>query len=80
MNLELQRPIISGFHPDPGICRVGDTYYLVTSSFEYAPGVPIFSSTDLRSWTQIGKILDRPSQLDVTGADASGGVFADRRR
>jgi beta-xylosidase len=42
-----QRPIIPGFHPDPSICRVGDTYYLVTSSFEYAPGVPIFSSTDL---------------------------------
>jgi len=71
-----QRPIIPGFHPDPSICRVGDTYYLVTSSFEYAPGVPIFSSTDLRSWTQIGNVLDRPGQLDVSGADASGGVFA----
>ena len=45
-----QRPIIPGFHPDPSICRVGDTYYLATSSFEYAPGVPIFRSTDLRSW------------------------------
>ncbi len=71
-----QRPIIPGFHPDPSICRVGDTYYLVTSSFEYAPGVPIFSSTDLRSWTQIGNVLDRPGQLDVSGAEPSGGVFA----
>ena len=60
-----QRPVIPGFHPDPSICRVGDTYYLATSSFEYAPGVPIFRSTDLRSWEQIGNVLDRPSQLDV---------------
>lgn len=71
-----QRPIIPGFHPDPSICRVGDTYYLVCSSFEYAPGVPVFSSTDLRSWEQIGHVLDRPSQLNVRGAVASGGIFA----
>jgi hypothetical protein len=71
-----QRPVIPGFHPDPSICRVGDTYYLVTSSFEYAPGVPIFRSTDLRSWEQIGNVLDRPSQLDVSGAGPSGGIFA----
>ncbi len=47
-----QQPIIPGFHPDPSICRVGDTYYLICSSFEYAPGVPLYSSTDLRSWEQ----------------------------
>ena len=72
----LQRPVVPGFHPDPSVCRVGDTYYLVTSSFEYAPGVPIFRSTDLRSWEQIGNVLDRPSQLDVSAAGPSGGVFA----
>jgi hypothetical protein len=72
----LQRPVLSGFHPDPSICRVGDTYYLITSSFEYAPGVPIFRSTDLRSWEQIGSVLDRPSQLDVSKAGPSGGIFA----
>ncbi|SFF87431.1 glycoside hydrolase family 43 protein [Blastococcus tunisiensis] len=71
-----QRPVIPGFHPDPSICRVDDTYYLVTSSFEYAPGVPIFRSTDLRSWEQIGNVLDRPSQLDVSSAGPSGGIFA----
>ncbi|GGS23710.1 glycoside hydrolase 43 family protein [Streptomyces humidus] len=71
-----QRPVIPGFHPDPSICRVGDTYYLATSSFEYAPGVPVFRSTDLRSWEQIGNALDRPSQLDVSQAGPSGGVFA----
>ena len=46
--MTVQRPVLPGFHPDPSICRVGDTYYLATSSFEYAPGVPIFRSTDLR--------------------------------
>lgn len=75
-NLMTQRPIIPGFHPDPSICRVGDTYYLVCSSFEYAPGVPIFASADLRSWEQIGNVLDRASQLNVIGAVASGGIFA----
>ena len=63
-----QRPVVPGFHPDPSICRVGDTYYLATSSFEYAPGVPLFASTDLRSWEQVGNVLDRPSQLDVSKA------------
>ena len=71
-----QLPIIPGFHPDPSICRVDDTYYLVCSSFEYAPGVPLFRSNDLKSWEQIGHVLDRPSQLNVTGAVASGGIFA----
>ncbi|AMB57608.1 glycoside hydrolase family 43 protein [Microterricola viridarii] len=67
-------PILPGFHPDPSICRVGDDYYLVTSSFEYFPGVPIFHSTDLLNWTQIGNVLDRPSQLPLTAE--SGGIFA----
>jgi xylan 1,4-beta-xylosidase len=72
----VQRPVVPGFHPDPSICRVGDTFHLATSSFEYAPGVPLFSSTDLRSWEQVGNVLDRPSQLDVSKAGPSGGVFA----
>ncbi|MER7555598.1 family 43 glycosylhydrolase [Nocardioides sp. NPDC126508] len=71
-----QRPVIPGFHPDPSICRVGEDYYLATSSFEYAPGVPIFRSTDLRSWTLIGHALSRPGQLDVSTAGPSGGIFA----
>jgi xylan 1,4-beta-xylosidase len=70
------RPVVPGFHPDPSICRVGDSYYLATSSFEYAPGVPIFRSADLRSWVQIGHALDRPSQLDLSAAGPSGGIFA----
>ncbi|MBV9204065.1 MAG: family 43 glycosylhydrolase [Actinobacteria bacterium] len=70
------RPVIPGFHPDPSICRVGDTYYLAHSSFEYAPGVPVFRSADLIRWQHIGHALHRPSQLALDGAAPSGGVFA----
>ncbi|MDR2566341.1 MAG: glycoside hydrolase family 43 protein [Bifidobacteriaceae bacterium] len=69
-------PVIPGFHPDPSVCRVGDTFYLVTSSFEYYPGIPIFASTDLVNWRQIGHCLNRPSQLDLSAAGPSGGLFA----
>ncbi|GAA4994456.1 glycoside hydrolase family 43 protein [Yinghuangia aomiensis] len=71
-------PILPGFHPDPSICRVGDDYYLATSSFEYFPGVPIFHSRNLTGWEQIGNVLDRPSQLNVAPgiAGASGGIYA----
>ena len=71
-----QNPIISGFHPDPSICRVGDDYYLVNSSFEYFPGVPIFHSRDLMHWQQIGYCLTRKSQLNLDHARASGGIYA----
>jgi hypothetical protein len=60
-----QNPVISGFHPDPSVCRVGDDYFLVTSTFTYFPGVPIFRSTNLVDWTQIGNVLDRRAQLDL---------------
>ncbi len=70
------RPVISGFHPDPSICRVGETYYLACSSFEYAPGVPIFRSQDLVTWTLVGHALSRPSQLRVADAAPSGGIYA----
>jgi alpha-N-arabinofuranosidase len=69
-------PILSGFYPDPSICRVGEDYYLVTSSFAYFPGVPIFHSKDLVNWKQIGHVLDRPSQLDLDNLEQSKGIFA----
>ncbi|MEV0200094.1 glycoside hydrolase family 43 protein [Nonomuraea sp. NPDC050691] len=70
-------PVVPGFHPDPSVCRVGDDYYLVCSSFEYFPGVPIFHSRDLVHWRQIGNVLDRPSQLRLPpDVPASGGVYA----
>ena len=69
-------PIVPGFYPDPTICRVGEDYYLATSSFEYFPGVPIFHGRDLVTWTQIGNVLDRESQVDLRKAVGSGGIFA----
>jgi beta-xylosidase len=70
-------PVIPGFHPDPSVCRVGGDYYLACSSFEYFPGVPVFHSRDLVSWTQVGNVLERPSQLRLPrGTRSSGGVYA----
>jgi xylan 1,4-beta-xylosidase len=72
-----RNPVIPGFYPDPSLCRVGEDYYLVCSSFEYVPGVPIFHSRDLVSWRQIGNVLDRASQLDfATDTEASLGIYA----
>jgi hypothetical protein len=69
-------PIVPGFHPDPSICRVGETYYLANSSFEYVPGVPIRRSTDLVSWDLVGHALTRPSQLPPSEGAANTGIFA----
>ncbi len=74
--MKYTNPIIPGFHPDPSICRVGEDYYLVNSSFEYFPGVPIYHSRDLMHWRQIGHCLTRESQLPLTGVKASDGIYA----
>ncbi len=74
--MKFRNPIIPGFHPDPSICRVGDDYYLVTSSFEYFPGVPLFHSRDLVNWEPIGHCLTRASQLPLERARSSGGIWA----
>ena len=71
-----QNPIIKGFHPDPSVCRVGEDFYLVNSSFEFFPGVPIFHSKDLIHWEQIGHVLSRESQLPLASVPASGGIYA----
>ena len=73
---ELHNPIIPGFHPDPSICKVEKDYYIVNSSFQYFPGVPIFHSTDLINWKQIGNVLDRESQLKLTGTTSWQGIYA----
>lgn len=73
-------PILPGFYPDPTICRVGDDYYLATSSFEYFPGAPIFHSTDLLSWTQIGHILTRRSQFRKGESRPSTGIWGSTLR
>lgn len=71
-----QNPIIPGFYPDPSICRVGEDYYLVNSSFECFPGVPLWHSANLVEWEQLGHVLTRPSQVLLDGSPISGGVFA----
>lgn len=71
-----QNPIIPGFHPDPSIVRVGEYYYIVNSSFQYFPGVPIHRSPDLRHWELIGNVLDRDSQLPLGSANSWQGIFA----
>jgi xylan 1,4-beta-xylosidase len=71
-----RNPIIPGFYPDPSVCRVGEDFYLVNSSFEYFPGVPIWHSRDLVHWRQIGHVLTRRSQLDLEGCPCSDGIYA----
>jgi len=58
-----QNPVIPGFYSDPSVCRVWEDYYLVTSTFQFFPGVPVFHSKDLVHWKQIGHCLDRKEQL-----------------
>ncbi len=77
--MKYKNPVISGFHPDPSICKVRENYYLVTSSFEYFPGIPIFQSTDLVNWEQIGHVLTREAQLPLKRVHSyipSQGIFA----
>ncbi|KAJ0414595.1 glycosyl hydrolase [Aspergillus carlsbadensis] len=69
-------PIIPGFNPDPSIIRVGNDFFLVTSTFEYTPGAPIYHSTDLIKWNLIGHALTRPSQLQIQTPEPGGGIWA----
>ncbi len=69
-------PVLAGFYPDPSICKAGDDYYLVNSTFAYFPGLPIFHSKDLLNWQQIGHALTRPGQLILNDAGVSDGLFA----
>ena len=74
--LRYSNPIIPGFNPDPSICRVGNDFYVVTSTFEYFPGVPVYHSKDLVHWEMIGHVLSRPSQLNLDSIACSGGIYA----
>jgi xylan 1,4-beta-xylosidase len=71
-----RNPVLAGYYPDPSITRAGDRFYLVNSTFAHFPGIPIFESTDLVHWKQIGNVIHRPSQLDFDGLGISRGVFA----
>jgi xylan 1,4-beta-xylosidase len=76
MPKSFRNPILPGFYPDPSICRVGDDYYLINSTFEYFPGLPVHHSRDLVHWHTIGHVLDRIEQLDLDGIRPSGGLYA----
>ena len=72
----IQNPILRGFNPDPSIIRVGEDYYIATSTFEWFPGVQIHHSKDLVNWTLVTRPLNRKSQLDMAGNPDSCGVWA----
>jgi xylan 1,4-beta-xylosidase len=74
--MKIHNPILRGFNPDPSIVRVGDDYYIATSTFEWYPGVQIHHSRDLANWTLITRPLRRASQLDMRGEPDSCGIWA----
>ena len=69
--MKYQNPVVRGMYPDPSICRAGDKYYMVCSSFQYFPGVPLFESTDMINWKQIGNVW----YYFNAGGDMDPGVF-----
>lgn len=73
---QFYNPILPGWYSDPSICTNGEDYFLVTSTFSYFPGVPVFHSKDLVNWKQIGHVLEQPSQLKLNGQKVSEGIFA----
>ncbi len=76
MSATFSNPVLPGFQPDPSICRVGEDYFLATSSFELFPGLPIHHSRDLVNWRLIGHALERPGQIDLSRTASSQGIFA----
>jgi xylan 1,4-beta-xylosidase len=76
MAARFANPVLPGSHPDPSVCRVGEDYYLATSTFEYFPGIALHHSRDLVHWRPIGSALDRPEQLALDGVRPSGGLYA----
>ncbi|GAB1855455.1 hypothetical protein MHTCC0001_02890 [Flavobacteriaceae bacterium MHTCC 0001] len=71
-----KNPILPGYHPDPSICRVGDDYYMVNSTFIWYPGIPIYHSKDLVNWKLIGHGINRPDQIDLEGLKDRNGIYA----
>jgi xylan 1,4-beta-xylosidase len=74
--LEIKNPILKGFNPDPSILRLGDDYYIATSTFEWFPGVQIHHSRDLQNWRLLTRPLNRASQLNMLGDPDSCGIWA----
>ncbi len=76
MSQGYKNPILPGFYPDPSICRVGEDYFLVNSSFQYFPGVPIHHSRDLTHWELVGYCITRPSQTRIENIGFWNGIYA----
>lgn len=74
--MKYTNPVLKGFYPDPSVCSANGKFYMVCSSFQYFPGVPLFESEDLVNWKQIGHVLTRKSQVELEKINSSGGVFA----
>jgi len=73
---KIRNPLLAGFYSDPSICRVGEDYYLVTSTFAYFPGIPIFHSKNLITWRQIGNVITDNRSFDYTNLSVSDGMYA----
>ncbi|KQM82696.1 glycoside hydrolase family 43 protein [Agromyces sp. Leaf222] len=71
-----RNPVLPGCHPDPSVCRVGEEFFVVTSSFELFPGLPVHRSRDLVHWELVGHAIHRETQVDLSGVRSSGGLFA----
>ena len=74
--MTLPNPLIPGFNPDPSVVLAEGAYYLVTSTFEYLPGIPVYRSTDLAGWTHIGNVVTRPGQPGLGDVPTGGGAWA----
>lgn len=74
--MKYKNPVLKGFYPDPSVCNSNGKYYMVCSSFQYFPGVPLFESSDLVNWDQIGHVLTRKDQVMLDKVNSSGGIFA----
>ena len=72
----LYNPVLNGFHPDPSVVRVGDEWFLATSTFEYLPGIPIHRSRDFENWELIGHVAASPETFGIADVPTAGGVWA----
>jgi beta-xylosidase len=75
----LVNPVISGWNPDPSILRVGDEYFLASSSFEYYPSTPIYRSTDLANWELYSHVQTTGSQVQLYGTPTGAGTISSSR-
>lgn len=73
---EFINPVLSGFFPDPSICRRGEDYFMVNSTFVYSPGITVLHSRDLVHWEQIGSVLDGKWRASFEGLPLNAGVYA----